>query len=103
MSPDTYIQYSFNTTVTVVAVDTQGCKNGAITRGIVMKCLTNEGVWDWVEGAETFPTLGWSSNDYDAVVRVNLTYPLSCRGFRVYPNAITNSKGLRSEVIIIDY
>ena len=68
-----------------------------------MKCLSNEGNWNWVENANMFQTLSWSSNDYDAVVRVNLTYPLPCKGLRIYPNAVTNAKGLRSEVIINDY
>jgi hypothetical protein len=79
---DQWFQYTFNTVVPVVEVQTQGCKGSTYrTFTYSLKCSQDGVNWTTVEGGKIYN----GNTDSDTIVTNKLASPVYCKALRIYP------------------
>jgi hypothetical protein len=82
---DQWFQYTFNTVVPVVEVQTQACNgNFGMTHTYSLKCSQDGFIWTSIEGGKIYN----GNTDRDTIVTNKLASPVYCKALRIYPVSV---------------
>ena len=99
-----WYQYTFNTTVTLLEVQTQGCYLGGYVLTFKLSCLNNRDVWTDVQndvtGDKIFTATKYGGN---TIIQNTIYSRPECKAVRIISYKKNGSISMRSELIILDY